>query len=103
MKCKKCRNIPEIGGAAITPYTCAKCGNTFMFMLTRTPKVCSDCSERHHVCETCGKILYAEEIGESISQASLDTGVPADKLLLYVETGKITKKNFKKIQEYYEG
>ena len=103
MKCKACKNILEIGGAAITPYTCAVCGNTFMYMLTKTPKVCEFCSEKHHVCETCGKRLYSDEIGESVSQAEQDTGVSADKLLLYLETGKITKKNFEKIQKFYKG
>ena len=102
MKCKKCGGITEIGGAAITPYTCEKCGNTFMYMLTKTPKVCSFCGEKYHVCESCGRLLYSDEIGESLSQAEQGTGVNASKLLLYVETGKITKKDFKKIQEYYE-
>ena len=102
MKCKKCRNIAEIGGAAITPYTCEKCGNGNFYMITRTPKICPICSENYHLCETCGKLLYSDEIGESLSQAEQDTGVPASKLLQYLETGKITKKDFKKIQEYYE-
>ena len=103
MKCKKCRNITEIGGAAITPYTCEKCGNENFYMLTKTPRICPICSEQYHLCETCGNFLYADEIGESLSQAEQDTGVNASKLLLYIETGKITKKDFKKIQEYHEG
>lgn len=103
MKCLKCRNISEIGGAAITPYTCEKCGNTFFFMMTKTPRVCEPCSEKFHVCETCGEILYSKEIKESISTAELNTGVPARKLMIYCETGKITKKDFKKVRDYYEG
>ena len=103
MKCKKCRDILEIGGAAITPYTCDKCGRENFYMLTKTPKICPICSEQHHLCESCGALLYADEIGESLSQAEQNTGVNASKLLLYVETGKITKKDFKKVQEYYEG
>lgn len=103
MKCKKCRNNFEIGGAAITPYTCEKCGNENFFMLTRTPKICPICSEKYHLCETCGRLLYSDEIGESLNQAEQDTGVSAKKLLQYLKTGKITKKDFKKVQEYYEG
>lgn len=103
MKCKKCKGITDIGGAAITPYTCEKCGNTFMYMLTRTPKVCPDCSEKYHLCESCGELLYADEIVESLSQAEQNIGVNASKLVLYVETGEITKKNFSKIKEYFEG
>lgn len=102
MKCKKCREITEIGGAAITPYICEKCENENFYMLTKTPKICPTCSEHYHLCESCGNLLYKDEIKESLSQAELDTGVPAHKLLLYVETGKITKKDFKKIQDYYE-
>ena len=104
MKCKKCRNIAEIGGAAITPYTCKKCGNENFYMLTRTPKICPICSENYHLCEACGTILYSDEIKElTLSETEMQTGVPASKLLQYVETGKITKKNFQKIQEYFEG
>ena len=102
MKCKKCREITEIGGAAITPYTCEKCERENFYLFTKTPKICPICSEKYHLCETCGAVLYVDEIGESLSQAEQNTGVNASKLLLYVETGKITKKDFRKVQEYYE-
>ena len=102
MKCKKCRDIAEIGGAAITPYTCEKCGNENFYMLTRTPKICPICSEQYHLCESCGKLLYSDEIEESLSQAEHITGISVNKLVQYLETGKITKKDFKRVQEYYE-
>ena len=103
MKCKKCQNDFEIGGAAITPYTCEKCGNTFMYMLTKTPKVCAFCSEKYHVCESCGAVLYADEILErTLTTVAEDTGISASKLLKYAETGKITKKDFKVLQEYFK-
>ena len=102
MKCRKCKDITEIGGAAITPYTCEKCGNTFMYMLTKTPKVCSDCSKKYHVCESCGTILYTDEIEESISKGEDIKGLSTSKLLLYIATGEISDVDFKKIQRYYE-
>ena len=103
MKCKKCQNDIEIGGAAITPYTCEKCGNENFYMFTRTPKICPICSEKYHVCESCGTVLYAYEILErTLTTVAEDTGISASKLLKYVETGKITKKDFKVLQEYFK-
>lgn len=52
----------RIGGAAMTNYVCASCGNERMWNSTAVPAMCDACSDVNRICQQCYGDRDAERV-----------------------------------------
>ena len=57
LRCPECRvkSGGYVSGQAFTEFTCAKCGEKYVWHNTKVPKYCWNCSIEHKICIDCGK------------------------------------------------
>ena len=65
MRCKKCKRLSGIGGAACTPYKCVLCGKESIWGSTAHPDLCPNCMTKavknKDGCHWCGTLFEDKE------------------------------------------
>lgn len=65
MRCKKCKRLSGIGGAACTPYKCVLCGKESIWGSTAHPDLCPNCMTKavknKDRCHWCGTLFEDKE------------------------------------------
>lgn len=108
MQCINCimEGKGMVAGQAFTKYVCEVCGQEGFWHNTAVPKICPSCSEAYMLCERCGKNLLKEAIMKAkdktnLYDVALDIGCSESSLYKYLNEGKIGKKVYNKIKNWY--
>ncbi len=57
-RCRACFYVHRrIGGDALTPFTCAACGEAAIAATTATPRLCQNCAQKQSWCQECGALM----------------------------------------------
>lgn len=95
-----------VAGQGFTKYTCEICGQEGWWHNTATPKICPSCSEKYFLCERCCKNFLHEAIMKAkdktnLYDVALDIGISESSLYKYLHEGKVGKKVYSKLKEWY--